>query len=47
MELDEGMDTAYAAAMERLAELKAKPAEELADAEKKEKLCALKHMLRM
>lgn len=40
MELDEGMDAAYAAAMQRLGELKAKPPDELTDAEKKEKLCA-------
>jgi hypothetical protein len=36
----QGDDAAYAAAMERLAELKARPIETLTEAEKKEKLCA-------
>ena len=39
-ELPEETDASYAAAMARLAELKARPVEGLTDAEKKEKLCA-------
>jgi hypothetical protein len=39
MDWNDDAEAAYAAAMERLAELRAMPTETLTDEEKKEKLC--------